>query len=374
MEIFESLEKIKILATTTPGFEEVALEEVEEITGSRGVKKHQGMIGLRGEEEDILKLNYLSKTLHRVLLLLAKFSFSDLDDIYQKLAKIDFSKFINSDQKFAARIQRHGTHNFSSMDVEREVGQAIIDSFKNNTGKELGVNLDNPDIIFRGEVRSENFWISMDTTGQDSLHKRSYRVKNHPAPLKPSIAHCLIRLSEWNRDESFIDPMCGSGTICIEAGLSGNNVPNFFRDDYDYHDFDFLDSEKFAKMRRKIDRNVKNETLSIFGNDISKKYIEKAKENGKEAGVKINFTHKDATQISLDYDKIVTNLPYGRRLGSKKEVKKLYNDFMSNLLDYSWKKAVILSGSPNLLSKEDLQETLNIKYGNLPAKALIFEK
>lgn len=372
MEPPENLEEIKILATTTPGFEEVALEEVEEITGNIGSKRHRGMIMVEGVEEDIFKLNYLSKTLHRVLILLSEFGFSDLEEIYQKTFEIDFSKFISPDQEFSARIQRHGSHTFTSMDVEREVGQAIIDSFKEKAGTRLGVDLDNPDLIFRGEVRNENFWISIDTTGQNSLHRRGYRVKDHPAPLKPTIAHCLIRLSGWEEEESFIDPMCGSGTICIEAGLWGNNVPNFFRDDYDFHNFDFLDLEKFSEI--KICDRVKDRDLSLFGNDISEKHVENARGNARKAGVEITFTNRDAREISLDYDRIVTNLPYGIRLGSHKKAKKLYNDFVSNLLDYNWKKAIILSGTPNLLPKEDLQKTLDIKYGNLPAKVHIFEK
>ncbi len=365
---------MEFLATTVPGFEEIALDEVEEITGSRGEKEHRGMVRMSGKEQDIFKLNYLSKTLHRVLLLLDEFRFTNLEDIYQKICRINFSKFISSDQKFAARIQRHGEHGFTSMNVESKVGQAIVDSFKRDTGSELDVDLDNPNVIFRGEVRHDTFWISVDTTGQNSLHKRGYRVTEHPAPLKPTIAHCLIRLSGWSQNETIIDPMCGSGTICIEAGLFGNNIPNFFRNDYDFNNFKFLDSEKLSEVKKDISKSTENENLYIFGNDVSEKHVKNARNNAERADIDVTFTNRDATEISLDYDRIVTNIPYGIRLGNKQKIRELYEKFTSNLLSYDWKKAVIITGSPELLPKKHLQKISKIKYGNLPVKALIYEK
>lgn len=363
-----------LLATTTSGLEEVAIQEVKEITGKKARKEHRGMIRLKGEEEDIFRLNYQAKSLHKVLLLLKEDKFSDLKDLYKKTKEIDFTRYIYSTQKFAVRANRIGDHNFTSMDVEREMGQAIIDSYKREKNIRLKVDLENPNVIIRSEMRGNHFWIGLNTTGPKSLHKRGYRIPNHPAPLKPSIAYSLARLSGWNSDQKLIDPMCGSGTICIEASLYGNKVPNWFRTDYHFWNFFFLDRKRFFQLRKEIKDEVQNKKFNINGCDIAKKHINTAEEINKKTKANVNFFQGDATKINLDYDTIVTNPPYGMRVGSENKIKQLYKDFFANLKNYNWKKLVILTGAPEYVPEENLKRKIDIIYGNLPSSILIFEK
>ncbi len=368
------LTDLEILATTIPGLENVALDEVEEIIDSEGRKEHRGMIRFDGEDEDVFRLNYISKTLHRVLILITEFHFSELNDIYEDVFKLDFSRFLNPDQSFAVRINRHGEHGFTSVDVEGEVGQAIIDSYRGSRGKRLEVDLDNPDIIFRGEVRNDQFWLSIDTTGMDSLHKRSYRVSNHPAPLKPTIANSLVRLSGWSCEESLIDPMCGTGTICIEAALKGNKLSNLFDGNPDLFNLDFLDLERFSEIKKEYIENQKNCDLTIYGSDISEVYLKDARNSADKANVSINFEIADAREMELNYDRIVTNTPFGVRMGNNDEARDLFKEFIDNLMDFSWKKAVILSDYSGMFPNDCLEKSVEISYGNRPVKIFILDK
>ncbi len=373
--VIKESEELIFFATTIPGLEKVASEEITEITDADPEKEHIGMIRFGGEIEDIFRLNLSSKMLHRLLLIIFEGSFSDFSDIYDQIYEIDFSRYISSDQTFSVRMQRHGEHNFTSMDLESEIGQAIIDGFRDSERKKLEVDLDNPEIIFRGEVRHDNLWLSLDTTGQNSLHKRDYRVFEHPAPLKPTIAQALVRISDWSSDEALIDPMCGSGTICIEAALKAKNSADFFRDAYGFENFCFLDLENFKKFRNDVKRKESKNNLKVYGNDISEKFISGARENSEVAGVKVNYMVGDALEIEYNsYDRIVTNLPFGVRMGQKREMKEYCENFLDHLMDYSWKKAVILSDFFDIFPENCLEKSKKVKFGNLPVKVFELRK
>lgn len=363
---------MEFVATTIPGLEEIARREIEEITSSRASRHHRGRVRFSGEETDIFRLNYCARSLHRILVLMAEGNFQTLRDLYRKTYSIDVSPFIESHQSFAVRAERYGTHSFNSMDVERAIGQAVIDAYERRTRKRLHVDLESPTVLFRCEVRKERFWIGLDTTGLYSLHRRSYRVSaGHPAPLKPSIAYGLVRLSEWNSDESLIDPMCGSGTLCIEASMWANRLPPGSGRSFAFWDLSWVDTRRFEELKETIDSGRLNRNLEVSGCDISGKHIENAAKNARRAGVNPCFFEGSALEIALDADRIVTNPPYGLRVGSLRKVRKLYEGFLSNLFRYRWKRVVILTARPGLLADAPVKRRLHIAYGNLPTTVLI---
>ncbi len=364
---------MEILATTVWGMEDIAIEEVKELTGRTATVVHKGMIRSRGDDEDLLILNHLSRSLHRVLLLLLHGVFSSLKDLYDRARTINFARYIAPELSFAVRAERIGDHNFRSMDIEREIGQAIIDSYRNATGFKLRVNLDEPEVIVRVEVRHDTFWLALDTTGMDSLYKRNYRVYKHPAPLNPCLAYCLVRLSKWTSSKSLFDPMCGSGTICIEAARWGNDIPN--RGDYALWHLPFLDHQRLDKLRTTIESRIRNRKLKIRGCDIVDRHIEGARTNTERAGVMVEYFKCDATKIPLDSDVIVCNPPYGLRVGSKKKVKRLYAAFMDNLARSDWERAVIITSNPQLMPiKVHIVEKRAVMYGNLPCTVMVMDK
>ena len=364
---------MELLLTTERGIEGIAAREVHELIHRQASVAGEGRLRVRGSTGDILTLNYCSNSLHRVVLLLLESEFSTLNELYSAVRSIAFEEYISPEQSFAVRASRVGEHDFTSMDIARVAGQAVIDSYSEARGVRLKVNLDSPDVVVRVEVRESTCYVGIDTTGE-SLHRRGYRVYQHPAPLKPSISYALVRIAEWHPEESLLDPFCGSGTICIEAARYAYRMPNLLRkDSFLFWKLRFLPLEEFRKMMERAERRMKKRELSVRGCDISPKHVAGAKQNAERAGVGVSFFTCDATRVSLDCDKIVTNLPYGLRMGSRYRIAKLYKKFERNLFaSDSWQRTVILTAAPEFFESEPAKR-MDIMYGNLPTAILVYE-
>jgi len=299
--------------------------------------------------------------------LLKKEEFYELEEIYKILKEIDFN-FIKPEQSFAIRAMRVGNHYFTSIDIARVAGQAVIDAYKKNKGIRLKVNLDEPDIIIRTDVIQNEIYVGIDTTGDDALHKRWYRIYNHPAPLNPTIASCMIKIAKWNKNEILFDPMCGSGTILIEAALKERNIPIGKNRQFAYYK---IFGEEIPEIKENED------IMEIYGMDKFMKHINGAILNARKAGVDdtIKFFQGDATKYCMDADIIITNPPYGLRIGSKKIIKKLYDDFLKRAKNV--KKMVVITTQSEIFKQYAINHgfkidmELKIKYGNLDAKIFL---
>ena len=370
------MEKHEFIATCTRGLEEISIREVEELIHAKAKPERAGAIRFEANLEAIYVLNYVSRSLHRIILLLTSGNFQKLNDIYKMIREVDLTKYINDDQSFAIRAQRIGDHDFTSLDLARVAGQAVIDNFSTSKGKRPKVDLDNPDVILRAEVEDDWFFLGLDTTGDGSLHRRGYRIYQHPAPLKPTLAYSLVRIANWKERDSLIDPMCGSGTILIEAARYAMKIPAaYLRKSFAFQKLKFFSLDEFRKVREKYNSLIEEKELKIEGCDLFKKHVDGAKLNAERAGVKIKFFRGDATKIKLDYDVIITNPPYGLRIASKGVVKKLYEGFAENLKRGNWRKLVMLTAESKLFLEYFRREPtrkIKIVYGNLPTEILLF--
>ena len=360
-------------ATTTPGLESVAAREIREITGRTATAPTRGRLELRGGREEIFLLNYRSRSLHRIVLVLEECAFYGLEDLYAVVRNMPFPDLLDGSQSFAVRASRHGDHTFTSMDAERTAGRAVLDAFFERGRGRPSVRLDDPDVLVLLEIHGDRLAVGLDTTGARSLHRRDYGAMSHPAPLKSSLAYALVRLSAWSPEECLLDPMCGSGTICIEASLWANRVPNWFRKDLAFRRLGFLDQARLREMQREVDEAVRQEPLDIRGSDISGKHVLRAAENARRAGAAVRVSRCDAARACLDSDRIVTNPPFGRRMGGGSRVETLYRTFLDRLVEHRWKRAVILTGRPDLFPVLEGSTRLDIRFGNLSAAVLILE-
>jgi len=315
------MEMPRFFATTNRGLEDVAASEVRSLLKCRP-QQDVAKIFFDAELEAIYRLNLQARTLHRVLILLCRGRFRDLDDIYRMARGVDYSGLVSPEQSFAVRAERHGVHPFTSMDVAAKVGQAIIDSYRSERRVRLKVNLKMPDVEFLCLVRDDEFLLGLNTTGE-SLHKRHYRVYDHPAALKTTIAAAMLRLCGWEPRSSLLDPMCGGGTIPIEAALIARGVPPgvYRTDDFALLRLKFLDSEAFWELRRRLLEHVKHdERFPIHGIEKYKEFLRGAIRNAWSAGVRDTVSLKlgDATQLNrhVDFspDFVVANPPYGIRM------------------------------------------------------------
>jgi len=366
---------MQFYATATLGLEDIVAMEIEGLTGAR-CEVDVNKVFFKGDIELIPKLNYLSRCANRIFILLLRERFEGLNDIYSCSRSISLLDYVEPDQTFAVRATRHGTHNFTSLDVARVVGQAIIDSYLDEKGSRLKVDLESPDIEVQALVRGDEIILGINTSGE-SLAKRGYRVYQHPAPIKPTIACCLIMLSGWRSDSSLLDPMCGGGTIPIEAALMARNVPpGGFRKNFAFEKFRFLDPSAFLRVKEDASNCVNREKYEIIGIEKYKKHVEGAKMNAKSAGVldTVKIVHADATKWDYEPkpDFIVTNPPYGLRIANKRATLRLYRGFSERVIRLRGTKMVLIVGNNwfEEIFPLDPVERREILYGNLRCHVL----
>jgi len=372
--------KVKLFATVSPGIEDIADKEVERLVGCKAIPD-VGKVFFEADISSVYTLNLKGSTINKVMIQLCRENFAKLEDLYRIAKNIDYGWIIDANQTFAVRSERVGTHNFTSMDVSRVIGQAIIDSFLEAYGKRLKVNLDHPDIEFYSLVRNNEFILGVNTTGS-SLHKRGYRVYEHPAALKPTLASAMLEISGWKPEKGLIDPMCGGGTILIEAAFKARNmIPSRLRNDFAFLKMKIFNREEYEKIREKLLNLEKKEVFEIYGMEKFPRHLNGALRNAKKAGVQetIKFKLGDAT-VPADYPKtelkfIVVNPPYGIRMIPEGSPKRLYDKFLKALKEKAENSILVLITAAHRKFRKaveekniEILEEKRVLHGELAAK------
>jgi 23S rRNA G2445 N2-methylase RlmL len=352
---------LRVLATTTPGFERVAGEEVRELVGSDATPGHRGTLRFETDAAGVVTLNRYARTLNRTLLVLREGTVERLPDVSRLVESVPLAEYLVDGQAFAVDADRRGDHEFESPDVAGAVGQAIIDSYRAATGHRLPVDLDDPDVTFRAYVHEDEFLLAVDATGP-SLHDRPWRVCAHEAPVRPTTAAALVRLSGLSPGERLCDPMCGSGTLPIEAALSVAGRPVAPDRTYALSELAFVDAAAEVP-------SVPAGTAAVFGRDVDPAWVDCARKNAESAAVEVDLAVADATEGVPDADRIVVNPPYGRRLDSTPET--LYEGLFSSLDRAEWKRLVVLTARPDLVAWTP-DDRVDARLGRLPVAALVF--
>ena len=374
-----------IFATTDIGIEDLAAKEVSSLLSidESSVKITTGRIYFKARESDIITLNFYSRTLNKVYILLAREEVKDLSDIYRIAKSIDYTQYINKNQTFAVRAERYGSHSFTSIDIARVVGQAVIDSYLDSQKCRLKVNLEVPDIEIYCMLRNQELVIGINTSG-DSLHRRNYRVYNHPAALKTTLAAAMIMLSSWDRKSGFIDPMCGGGTIVIEAALMARNIaPGIYRRQFAFTKLRLFSDIDLNDLKLKIMSMANMNQYPIEGIDISPYHLEGALINAMSAGVDdtIIFKVGDARKLKkyIDFEPrvIVVNPPYGIRMHHR-NLQTLYNEFISSVKEIPNVTVVVITAASKEMRQAafragvELVHTRRVLHGKLDSEILVF--
>jgi len=386
-----------VFATTAAGVEDLAAEEAQEILDRKARIDGPGRIALNiNRIEDAVRLLYLARLVKRVMLKLTEADLDgtqkDLKKIYNAVYSSDFTSFLTSSDSFAVRSKRVGAHDYTSIDVAHVVGQAVIDRILKEKNYKQRVNLDEPDVIFRSYVLHDRFYFALDLTGDTSLERRGYRTEViHPAPLSPILAASMLRVVGWDGTKNLLDPMCGLGTICIEAACMARNIPAAYLRKKTLQvvrrpPFPELDPESIFN---ELDSKIKHyEKPLITGSDIKEKYVESAKRHAKiiMVGDAINFKARRLEDYVEDqqgsFELIVSNPPFGLRVGHPQRVEVVYRALFRvarHLLTSNGKLCIItphVKLVKSLSEKENLPITheRQVKYGNLNVKVFICEK
>ncbi len=315
------VDALRFFATTVTGLEDIVATEVSRLLGVDAVTD-VSKVFFETTLEGCALLNYSAKSVNKVYLLVARGEVEGLAEIEEIAAAPVIVELIDRYQSFAVRAERHGVHDFTSLDIAAAVGKAIIESYRSVTGVRLRVDLNNPDVEFLAILRDGDFILGLNTTGL-SLHHRYYRVRHHRAGLSPTVAHSMLMIASWQPGESLLDPFCGSGTIPIEAAIHALNIhPGLRMENLAMTKLRIFSHEMLSGLRERLmGEEEAPRPLDIAGIDASPRAIVDAETNLEKAGLKgcVDLSIGDALNlekfIKKPYTKIVCNPPFGVRMG-----------------------------------------------------------
>lgn len=315
----------KLIATTNFGLESVAKRELNDL-GFTKLKTTDGKVEIDTELENVAKLNLNMRSAERILIKLSEFSATTFEELFQGVYEIDWLKYLDKDTNFIIEGRSIKSKLFSISDCQRITEKAIIKKLQTKY-KISWFEKSKERVKIEVSLFKDIATITIDSSGE-GLHKRGYREINYKAPISETIAASLVMLSFWKKDRIFADPFCGSGTIPIEAAMIAKNIAPGLMRKFDFEKFKFLDENIFKEEKKKAYAKIDYDTkLEIYASDISYKAIEVAIHNAEILGLEedIRFFQKDIKELELfgDYGVIITNPPYGVRIGEIEKVSKL---------------------------------------------------
>ena len=303
-------------ATTLAGLEEVLAQELIEI-GADEVQIGRRSVYFSGDLKMLYKANYCLRTALRILVPIDSYKIYSVDDLYQRAKNFKWEELFDCDQTFAIQSTVFSDLFDNSMYASLKLKDAIVDRFRYKFDKRPNVDSRNPDVLINLHISAEFCTISLDSSGE-SLHKRGYRVGQNEAPMSEVLAAGLLRLSDWDCKSNLIDPMCGSGTIAIEAAMLANGIyPGSIRKNFGFKNWQSFNAELFKRMENEV-QPAEQTSVRISASDILRRNIDIASKNADEAGVGhlIDFKISDFKVLEPASEKpfLLFNPPYGERL------------------------------------------------------------
>lgn len=364
------MKNYKLIAKTFSGLEDVLAKEVKRI-GGKNVHRGNRAVFYEGDLEIIYKSNYLLRTALRILKEVEYFQFQDVDQFYLKCKNVNWKNYFDVEQNFVINSVVINSRDFNnSMFASMKVKDAIADYFRDNFGKRPSVDTENPDIIINVHIYQKNCTLSIDSSGE-SLHKRGYRIKQGEAPLNEVLAAGMIMIAGWYGNSDFMDPMCGSGTLAIEAALIAQNVPAAkLRKEFAFQNWNDYDQLLWDKITEPVAKRDFRHT--IYASDISGSNLLNAQTNARRALVfnKIKFQKCDFKDLEIDLEEatIITNPPYGERL-VERDLNGLYEMVGERFKhQYPGNSAWVISSAIESLNYIGLKPAAKIDLFNGPLK------
>jgi putative N6-adenine-specific DNA methylase len=320
------MSKIKLIVTSTFGLEAIVKREVQDM-GFDGFTVSDGKIEFEATVQDIPRLNLWLRTADRVLLKLGEFPAKDFGQLFDQTKALPWEDWITQDAKITVIGKSVRSQLVSVRSCQSIVKKAIIDRLKDR------LNADHlpetgPEFTIQVAILKDIAQLTLDTSGL-GLHKRGYRASAGEVPMRENLAAALVLLSFWDKDRQLIDPMCGSGTILIEAAMIGRNIAPGLKRTFAAELWPAIDRKVWEDARLAARRAILPEgQLKIFGYDFDPERIMDCRVNAKKAGVgkDIVFEKKDIRDLHPDgqYGIVITNPPYGVKLGDPHEMGPIY--------------------------------------------------
>ena len=357
-----------MIAKTLYGMEEVLAAELTKL-GAKNVEANRRMVSYTGDKTLLYKSNFSLRTALRILKPIVSFKAKDADTVYKEVKKVEWDKYLNIDKTFAVEAVIYSEDFNHSKFVAYRTKDAIVDYFMEKKGKRPAVRIKNPDISLHIHISHNDCTLSLDSSGE-SLHKRGYRVEQTEAPLNEVLAAGMILKSGWEGESNLVDPMCGSGTLLIEAAMIAMNIaPGIYRRQFAFEKWEDFDRDLLDEIYND-ETQERQFDFKCYGSDISPAAIEVARKNVQSAGLLKYIelktqgfqqaTEEDAPKPGI----IITNPPYGERIAPK-DILGLYSMIGERLKHvYSGYQAWILSVREECFEKIGLRPKERVKLVN----------
>ncbi len=367
-------------ATVARGLEAIAAEELEQL-GALAVKPEFCGVSFEGDRALLYRVNLWARLPFRILMKIHHFPCQDAEDLYRGIQSIDWFDYLTPDLTLAVNAtgkndRLNHTH-FTAIQVKK----AIVEQQQERAGERSNVDTVAPDVRVNVHIDRSGCTVSLDSSG-NSLHRRGYRPAMGAAPLKESLAAALIQLSGWQPDQMFYDPLCGSGTLPLEASLRALNIaPGLFRERFGFETWPDFDLPLLEDLLQEAEDSQKHELPApIWGSDRDENVIRQAIANAENCGVEehVWFSCAELADVVAPADSgiLLCNPPYGERIGRIGEMAAFYK-LLGDVLKQRFKgwTAFILSGNKELAQSIGLKSSQRIPVynGALPCQLMKYE-
>ena len=310
--------EFEMIAKTFQGLETVLATELIDL-GANNIQIGRRMVSFTGDKELLYRANFQLRTAIKILKPIKHFRATSADEVYSAVQEIDWTEYLTYETTFAVDSVVFSTEFRHSKFVAYKVKDAIVDQMREKTGERPNISVTNPDLQLHIHIAEYDCTLSLDSSGE-SLHRRGYRQESVEAPLNEVLAAGIIMLTGWKGQCDLIDPMCGSGTIPIEAALIARGIaPGVYRKEYAVEKWSDFDQELFDRIYED-DSNEHPFEHHIYGYDINHNAVNIATNNVKAAGLskEITIAQQDFANFTQPVEKsiLITNPPYGERISA----------------------------------------------------------
>lgn len=363
-------QEFSMLAKTFKGLEQVLAKELIEL-GANNVQIERRAVSFTGDLRMLYTANFCLRTASRVLVPIATFKAKKTDDIYEQVKALNWAEYMTPKTTFQIDATVYSDLFRHSQFITYRVKDAIVDYWMEHGGVRPSVQLTNPDIYLNIHIAGDSVTLSLDSSGE-SLHKRGYRVANTQAPINEALAAGMLLLAGWRGQGDFYDPMCGSGTLLIEAALIARNIaPGIYRKGFAFEKWANFDADLFEDIYSD-DSRERDFQHKIYGSDAGFYAVQVATKNIESANLQRDIEVKQIRVQELRLAErdtegalVMINPPYGERLAQDKDVLRLYQDMGTTLKhQFNGATAWIISSNEEALKCIGLRPTKRVRLMN----------
>jgi putative N6-adenine-specific DNA methylase len=374
------VKQIQYFATVARGLEAIAAQELERLGAVEVVPGFAG-VHFQGDHALLYRVNLWSRLVFRVLMPLYTVKSASAPQLYHNVYHLDWSDYLAPHQTFAVHCtggnQKLNHTHFTALQIKN----AIVDRQSRTLGKRSDIDPQDPDLLINAHIEGDRCILSLDSSG-GSLHRRGYRPAMGLAPLKETLAAALLEMAQWHPSLPFLDPLCGSGSLPIEAALKSLNIaPGLYRRQFGFQRWQDFDRALWQELVGEAQASQQAELAApILGNDKNWQVLQQAQVNAAACGLqdRVQWLQADFCELEAMADAgiIICNPPYGKRMGDEQELKSLYKA-LGDVFKQRFKgwTAYILTGNRELAKHVGLKASRRIPVynGSLPCTLLKYE-